>query len=106
MADEFWDRLGAELDQKHGEGRWHCDDIWAAAPIGCPVRAFLDHARAPAAEKVEDAPPLYATFQGQRVRVVMASRFGDVGITANLRATHGYFKRVHLPDLDDLSDVP
>lgn len=32
--------------------------------------------------------------RGSRVRVVMASRFGDVGITDDLTAIHGYHLRV------------
>lgn len=36
---------------------------------------------------------------GTTVKVVMVSRFGDVGITDNLSAEHGYGARVWLDDL-------
>lgn len=37
---------------------------------------------------------------GSRVKIVMASRFGDVGITDDLTAEHGYHARVSLEELD------
>lgn len=37
---------------------------------------------------------------GTLVRIVMVSRFGDVGITDDLNATYGYHARVLLKDLD------
>jgi hypothetical protein len=46
-------------------------------------------------------PELYANYGGARVRVTMASRFGDVGIRLDLPNPHGYDKRVFLPDLSD-----
>src|SRR4051812_31921635 len=95
----------AKLDALHGKGRWHCDDLWAAKTLPACVQAYLDVARAPA-HGMGKAPPLFATYQGQRVRVVMASRFGDVGITPRLQAASGYIKRVLLPDLTDFSDTP
>lgn len=36
---------------------------------------------------------------GTRVKIVMVSRFGDVGITENLKAENGYGARVNLDDL-------
>jgi hypothetical protein len=53
---------------------------------------------------VNGMPKCYATHQGKRVRLVMASRFGDVGITTNLKAERGYEARVGLHDLSDFSD--
>lgn len=38
---------------------------------------------------------------GARVKIVMVSRFGDVGITANLEADTGYDARVALDSLTD-----
>lgn len=40
---------------------------------------------------------------GTRVRIVMVSRFGDVGITEDLEAVNGYGARVYVDDLDGLS---
>lgn len=51
-------------------------------------------------------PRLFATYEGERVRVTMASRFGDVGISRDPVKAHGYFKRVYLPELTDLSEAP
>jgi uncharacterized protein YtpQ (UPF0354 family) len=41
-----------------------------------------------------------------RVRVVMASSHGDVGITKNLKAERGYDIRVPVMYLDNFSDKP
>lgn len=42
----------------------------------------------------------YTITAGTRVKIVMASRFGDVGITDDLMAEHGYVARVGLDALD------
>jgi hypothetical protein len=39
---------------------------------------------------------------GTVVKIVMVSRFGDVGITTDLTAEHGYRARVKLDTLDEL----
>lgn len=85
----------------------HCDDyIDDAAQPAC-LRSFLDHARSPAHGALRDdpRPKLFATHKGKRVRVVMASRFGDVGITTKLRDEYGYQKRVAVSDLTDFGDA-
>ena len=41
---------------------------------------------------------------GQRVKIVMVSRFGDVGITEDLNADNGYGARVMLDDLCNFSN--
>lgn len=51
---------------------------------------------------MEDVP----LVAGRRVRVVMASRLGDVGITTNLAAEHGYILRLGVEDLDLFGDAP
>lgn len=51
-------------------------------------------------------PILFATFDDKRVRCVMASRFGDVGITFDLRRPFGYDKRVAVSELSDFSTEP
>ena len=83
----------------------HCDDyIDDPAAPEC-LRKFLDHARSPAHGSTRDdpRPALFATYQGKRVRVVMASRLGDVGITTDLAAERGYQCRVAVEDLTDFS---
>jgi len=43
---------------------------------------------------------------GTKVKIVMVSRFGDVGITDDLEAFNGYAARVSLDDLDRASLNP
>ncbi len=52
------------------------------------------------------APRLFATHRGKRVRVNMASRIGDVGITTDFSADHGYQERVYVSELLDFSTEP
>jgi hypothetical protein len=111
----------------------HCDDIAEDPSSPACVRAYLSVARAPAHGYGMKCPPLFATLPvaltgrkwtgerdqkgepimdpvelpaGTRVRVVMASRFGDVGITPKLDAEHGYVLRVGLDQLSDFGDAP
>ena len=53
----------------------------------------------------DDGPVMKDTLckAGERVKIVMVSRFGDVGITANLSAENGYGARLMLDDLCDFS---
>ncbi|MDF0544185.1 hypothetical protein PX699_17685 [Sphingobium sp. H39-3-25] len=69
------------------------------------LRTFLEYARSPAhgALITSDKPALFATHKGKRVRVVMASRFGDVGITSVLHAEYGYEKRIARDLLSEFS---
>lgn len=95
----------ARMDERFGTGKWHCDDLWAAKSLPECAHAYLDVARAPA-HGFGKAPPLFATYDGKRVRVVMASRMGDVGITPDLTKSNGYERRVWLPELTDFSAEP
>jgi len=84
----------------------HCDDIADdPATLDC-VRAFVNHARAPAHGALLETPcpKLFASHNGKRVQVVMASRLGDVGITQNMRTGASYSQRVMLDELTDFSD--
>jgi hypothetical protein len=85
----------------------HCDDYIEDETQPECLRAFLDHARSPAhgALRGDPRPALFADYKGQRVRVVMASRFGDVGITSKLSAEHGYEKRVAVAVLSNFGKV-
>lgn len=49
-------------------------------------------------------PTLFADHGKTRVRVVMASRLGDVGITKNLTVRRGYEKRVMVEELTNFSE--
>lgn len=107
----------------------HCDDF-INDPLAPPcLRAFLEFNRRPAINKIGPSPFLFARLKipktgerggrhwmgeaptvinlasGQRVRVVMASRFGDVGVTERLGDEHGYVVRVHIDELCDFSET-
>lgn len=111
----------------------HCDDLIDDESQPACLRSFLEYNRRPAIDKnlpEAQAPRLFAILRedltgqsylgywngskpamnevpmkaGQMVRVVMASRFGDVGITPNLKAAHGYVARVQVSALDNFSE--
>ena len=89
----------------------HCDDY--INEFGAPnvLKWFIFINRLPASEMMlcrinGVKPALFADHKGRRVRVVMASRLGDVGITENLDAEDGYQKRVVVADLANFGDKP
>lgn len=102
----------------------HCDDVIDDPAQPDCLRRYLGWARLPAVcmyppkdEKWvspelrphiwrEPKPKLFADHDGKRVRVVMASRFGDVGITTDLAVEHGYSARVAVAALSNFSDQP
>lgn len=92
----------------------HCDEYIDDEAAPACVRAYLARAREPGhgMRGGEPFPKLFATYNGaawngvspgDRVRVVMASRMGDVGVTNNLEAEHGYTTRCFVSDLSDFS---
>jgi hypothetical protein len=83
----------------------HCDEYIDDPATPEPLRAFLEFNRRAAIDQIGDSPVLFARHNGTPVRVVMASRFGDVGISAQLEARHGYSKRVAVDDLTHFSDT-
>jgi len=92
------------------EGK-HCDDYIQDYHFPDCLRWFLFINRLPATEKmlaysVGVKPTLFAFYGRKRVRVVMASRLGDVGITEDLKAEHGYRKRVLVKNLWGFSVGP
>ena len=104
----------------------HCDDFIDDQSQPECLRQFLHYHRLPAVCKLAGVaaptgekyiepellphvwrapePMLFADHEGRRVRVVMASRFGDVGITNNLKAERGYDKRVSVAELSNFSE--
>jgi len=88
-----------------GDDFRHCDDYIDDPSQPECLRTFLDYARSPAhgATLLSEKPALFATHEGERVRVNMASRFGDVGITTVLHAEYGYEKRVSVACLSEFS---
>lgn len=89
----------------------HCDDY--IHDINAPryLRFFLLWNRMPAADRLlleefRTPPTLFADHEGKRVRVVMVSRLGDVGITRFLDKENGYGTRVFLDKLSNFGEKP
>lgn len=89
----------------------HCDAYIQDFTAPRCLRFFLLVQRMPAIDAmlcraVGVKPKLFATHEGVRVRVVMASRIGDVGITRKLDAEDGYERRVMVSDLTNFGETP
>lgn len=103
----------------------HCEKYIDDETKPACLRRFLDYSCRPASLKYptgnedfdrgleghlgmsmwrDPVPELYADYRGFRVSVTMASRFGDVGITPDADAEHGYSTRVGLEKLSNFSD--
>jgi len=87
----------------------HCDDYIHDRRSPLCLRLWLLVHRLPASDhmllhEAQIRPALYADHAGRRVRVVMASRLGDVGITSRLDAELGYEARVRVAELSNFSD--
>lgn len=81
--------------------RPHKPETWAYryATLRNPLtmRHFMGH------DKPDHEVPMIV---GSRVKIVMVSRLGDVGITEDLTAENGYGARVMLDDLRDFGVAP
>lgn len=92
----------------------HCDDYIHDLRAPDCLRFFLLVHRLPAVDGALLSmngvkPRLFADYKldnGKRVRVVMASRFGDVGITSHLDAEVGYENRVSVDTLTNFGPEP
>lgn len=96
---DYWENRMAPAEPRH------CDDYIDDATQPQVLRDFLAWARSPA-HGLTLPPPhprLFATLKDVRVRVVMASRFGDVGVTRHLERDMGYEERVAVEELADFS---
>jgi hypothetical protein len=51
-------------------------------------------------------PTVFAKLDGKVVKLMMASRLGDIGVAYNLNRETGYDKRVYLEELSDFSETP
>lgn len=94
----------------------HCDSYIRDKTQSVCLRRFLLYSRIPALWQAKHwkwgEPVLFATLKtsgatsiepGTRVKITMASRFGDVGITTDLSSKSGYQARVPLEWLVDFS---
>lgn len=105
-ANEYLIHLNSEYEWPldPGQGFRHCDDYINDPRAPQALRAFLLRHRLPAADGLVLAaagfnPKLYADYTEPGkpsvvVRVTMASRFGDLGITTRLAQDSGYEQRV------------
>ena len=90
----------------------HCDDYIRDKSQPKCLRKFLLYHRIPATWRFcrwKDSwgtPSLFAMYKGEPVRVQMASRFGDVGITTKMNQKNGYELRVNVEDLTDFLEGP
>lgn len=86
----------------------HCDDYIEDESAPPALRRYLARARSPGHGMLssDPFPELYADLDGRRVRVVMASRIGDVGVTAVLAEKFRYETRVAVCDLSNFGDAP
>jgi hypothetical protein len=104
----------------------HCDDYIDDPSQPECLRRFLDYHCRPAALKYptgdaafdlaieerhglpmwrDPVPTLFADCEGERVRVTMASSFGDVGVTMDLKGTSGWDVRVPVGYLTGFSET-
>ena len=86
----------------------HCDDYIDDLIAPAVLRKYLEFARAPAHGQLlpKPHPRLFADHEGRRVRVTMASRLGDVGITTDHAQELGYERRVAVSELSNFSEEP
>lgn len=89
----------------------HCDRYIGTCREPDCLQWWLLINRLPATEKMLAhrmgvSPSLYADYRGKRVRCTMASRFGDIGITFDLKRECGYTKRVAVKELSNFSPTP
>jgi len=107
------------------DGIKHCDDYIDDPEQPEALRRFLQFNRLPASCKYsypgcekhidpelhqyiwrDPVPRLFADHGGVRVRVVMASRFGDLGVTWDLTKSHGYTMRLPVSELSNFGEEP
>lgn len=117
-ASEYQTHLVAEAGWPPVEGQRyrHCDDYIHDLNQPVCLRIWLLRQRVPAVDGMlmDSAgikPKLFATWMkpdGEmiHVRLVMASRFGDVGITTHLFVEQGYQHRVPLEHLSKFREKP
>jgi len=124
--------MNVEEFEKHLASFRHCDTYIRDKLQPMPLRKFLFFKRLPAYLQYEEStkrrlridkdPVLFATMAKDveayndgrchalkavtRVRVVMASRMGDLGVTEDLKAVNGYSHRFHVEYLTDFSETP
>ena len=112
VADPLQSHEKISLLPRNDSGEYiHCDELIDDEKQPLCLRRFLRYKRCPAifqfgAHRLGvKEPQLFADYGRRRVKVVMASRFGDVGITGDLFADHGYDIRVAVEELRNFSEM-
>lgn len=112
LVGEHLDKFAAELRTPSKPGKWlHVDDFIDDYRTPEYTRAFLLCLRLPAMQKIAfrhfmAGRRLFCTHAGERYRVVMASRMGDVGLSKNFDVEDGYSLRVPPTECTDWSADP
>lgn len=89
----------------------HVDD-WLDEQNGTAhARFMLEYFRLPAMTQYEQADKmkghrLFCDYEGKRMRVTGASRFGDIWLTSNFNQKTGYQKRIDILDCSKWGDKP
>lgn len=89
----------------------HVDD-WLDEKNGTAYARFmLEYFRLPAIKKYKreksmEGHRLFCDFEGKRMRVTGASRFGDIWLTSDFNQNTGYEKRVNILDCSGWGDIP
>ena len=88
--------------------KYHCDVLYDSGTLPECVMTFLDFARAPATFQMRNGPQpdLFADYKDRRVKITMASRFGDVGIAFDHATVMGYDQRLLLNQLTNFGKEP
>ena len=115
IAEVFDGNIAAQIVDQHNQSLKdpeldHCEDYIYEYDFPNCLRWYLLINRLPAvlillANEMGVDPKLFATYKDKRVRIVMASRLGDIGISYDLTKDHGYEERVSVKSLSDFSDI-
>ncbi|KKM97716.1 hypothetical protein LCGC14_1165340 [marine sediment metagenome] len=89
----------------------HCNNLIHKHTLPICLRYYLLVNRLLAVDKyvIVEAmgePKCFADWKGKRVRLVMVSRLGDVGITYKLEQKNGYSHRVSVDELSNFGPTP
>jgi hypothetical protein len=103
---------GVSADKLAGHLRWIEPDLHAHVWTDPVPQLYATLTRdiavtVPAPDWMKDRPARTISLPaGSRIRVTMASRFGDVGISDNLGSPDGYLTRLPLSELGNFGDAP
>lgn len=85
----------------HKRETWPFQYMTCRVPVTLRIWNGYEHSVKNLPEFTEKVIPV-----GGTLKIVMASRFGDVGLTDDLQAEHGYHARVDLDKLAEMFENP